>query len=183
MAADEGRPEGLEQAQSESPGAEERLAAALARGVSRTLGAHGGATLTEFTLRTGRRVDVIGVDARADVLDLSIAQQQMVEIKTSVADFRSDGKWPEYLDFCDYFYFAVPEDFPRELLPDDCGVMVADAYEALILVPSEARPVNGSRRRALILRFARPAGLRRTRSLTPGNQPGYAPRQGSSPDP
>jgi hypothetical protein len=54
----------------------------------------------------------------------------------------------------------VPEDFPRELLPDDCGVMVADAYEALILVPSEARPVNGSRRRALILRFARAAAQR-----------------------
>jgi hypothetical protein len=152
VAADEGRPEGLEQAQSESPGAEERLAAALARGVSRTLGAHGGATLTEFTLRTGRRVDVIGVDDRGEIT--------IVEIKTSVADFRSDGKWPEYLDFCDYFYFAVPEDFPRELLPDDCGVMVADAYEALILVPSEARPVNGSRRRALILRFARAAAQR-----------------------
>ena len=134
------------------PAAEERLAAALARGVSRTLGAHGGATLTEFTLRTGRRVDVIGVDDQGEIT--------IVEIKTSVADFRSDGKWPEYLDFCDYFYFAVPEDFPRELLPEDCGVMVADAYEALILVPAQARAVNGARRRALILRFARAAAQR-----------------------
>ena len=136
----------------EATEAEERLAAALARGVSRTLRAHGGATLTEFTLRTGRRVDVIGVDDDGRVT--------IVEIKTSVADFRSDGKWPEYLDFCDHFYFAVPEEFPREILPDDCGIMVADAYEALILVPSEARPVNGSRRRALILRFARAAAER-----------------------
>jgi len=134
------------------PAAEERLAAALARGVSRTLQAHGGATLTEFTLRTGRRVDVIAVDSEGRVT--------IVEIKTSVADFRSDGKWPEYLEFCDYFYFAVPEDFPRELLPEDCGVMVADAYEAAILAPAEARPVNGSRRRALILRFALAAAQR-----------------------
>ena len=132
--------------------AEERLAAALARGVSRTLRAHGGATLIEFTLRTGRRVDVIAVDDQGQVT--------IVEIKTSTADFRSDGKWLEYLDFCDHFYFAVPEDFPRDLLPDDCGIMVADAYEALILVPSEARPVNASRRRALILRFARAAAQR-----------------------
>jgi len=132
--------------------ADEPLAAALARGVSRTLQAHGGATLTEFTLRNGRRVDVIAVDAEGRVT--------IVEIKTSVADFRSDGKWPEYLEFCDYFYFAVPEDFPRELLPEECGVMVADAYEALILVPAEARPVNGSRRRALILRFALAAAER-----------------------
>lgn len=136
----------------DEPAPEERLAAALARGVSRTLQAHGGATLTEFTLRTGRRVDVIAVDAEGRVT--------IVEIKTSVADFRSDGKWPEYLEFCDYFYFAVPEDFPRELLPDDCGVMVADAYEAVILLPADARPVNGSRRRALILRFALAAAQR-----------------------
>jgi len=142
----------IKQAGDETAAADERLAAALARGVSRTLRAHGGATLTEFTLRTGRRVDVIGVDDEGRVT--------IVEIKTSVADFRSDGKWPEYLDFCDYFYFAVPEDFPRDLLPGACGVMVADAYEALILVPAEARPVNGSRRRALILRFARAAAQR-----------------------
>ena len=149
--ADEDAARGKEEIDAGSE-ADERLAAALARGVSRTLRAHGGATLTEFTLRTGRRVDVIAVDDQGQVT--------IVEIKTSTADFRSDGKWLEYLDFCDHFYFAVPEDFPRDLLPDDCGIMVADAYEALILVPSEARPVNASRRRALILRFARAAAQR-----------------------
>jgi len=151
VAAEENQRDDADQADSKVA-ADERLAAALARGVSRTLRAHGGETLTEFTLRTGRRVDVIGVDDDGRVT--------IVEIKTSVADFRSDEKWPEYLEFCDYFYFAVPEDFPRDLLPDECGVMVADAYDALILVPSEARPVNGSRRRALILRFARAAAQR-----------------------
>ena len=124
----------------------------VTRGVIRLFRRQGEACLDELTLKTGRRVDVIGVDDDGQVT--------IVEIKTSVADFRSDGKWPEYLDFCDHFYFAVPEDFPREILPEDCGVMVADAYEALILVPSEARPVNGSRRRALILRFARAAAER-----------------------
>lgn len=152
MGAEKDQRDDEKPAESGSAAADERLAAALARGVSRTLRAHGSETLTEFTLRTGRRVDVIGVDDDGRVT--------IVEIKTSVADFRSDGKWPEYLEFCDYFYFAVPEDFPRELLPEACGVMVADAYEALILVPSEARPVNGSRRRALILRFARAAAQR-----------------------
>lgn len=152
MAGNDDQRDEVKQAGDETAAADERLAAALARGVSRTLRAHGGATLTEFTLRTGRRVDVIGVDDEGRVT--------IVEIKTSVADFRSDGKWPEYLDFCDFFYFAVPEDFPRDLLPDTCGVMVADAYEAMILVPSETRPVNGSRRRALILRFARAAAQR-----------------------
>ncbi len=151
MSASEDKREAAQESERD-PAAEERLAAALARGVSRRLKTHGCETLTEFTLRTGRRVDVIGVDDQGQIT--------IVEVKTSVADFRSDGKWPEYLDFCDFFYFAVPEDFPRELLPDDCGVMVADAYEALILVSAEAQPVNGTRRRSLILRFARAAAQR-----------------------
>ena len=152
MAGNDDQRDEVKQAGDETAAADERLAAALARGVSRTLRAHGGATLPDFPISPGRQVDVIGVDDEGRVT--------IVEIKTSVADFRSDGKWPEYLDFCDYFYFAVPEDFPRDLLPGACGVMVADAYEALILVPSETRPVNGSRRRALILRFARAAAQR-----------------------
>lgn len=125
---------------------------ALARGVCRALKERGAATLTEFTLRSGRRADVI---AMADDGRVTIA-----EVKTSVADFRSDGKWPEYLDYCDYFYFAVPEAFPRDVLPPDCGIMMADPYDALILRPAEEHPINPSRRRALILRFARTAAQR-----------------------
>jgi hypothetical protein len=85
------------------------LAVLLARGVCRTLADHGLATLTEFTLGSGRRVDVIGLDRGGRVT--------IVEVKSSLADFRSDLKWPEYLDFCDRFFFAVPEDFPRGVLP------------------------------------------------------------------
>ena len=133
-------------------GGEETFGAVLARGVCRALHHRGTATLTEFTLRSGRRADVIAVTADGRVT--------IVEVKTSVADFRADGKWPEYRDFCDYFYFAVPDDFPRELLPDDCGIMVADPYDALVLRPAEEVPINATRRRALILRIARTAAQR-----------------------
>jgi hypothetical protein len=128
------------------------LAAALARGVCRSLMDRGAATLTEFTLASGRRADVIGLDPDGRVT--------IVEIKTSPADFRSDGKWPEYLDYCDRFYFAVPEGFPHDLLPSDHGLMIADAYEALVLRPSDERTINPARRRALTLRFARKAAQR-----------------------
>jgi len=128
------------------------LALELARGVSRTLAHHGYATLTEFTLRTGRRVDVIGLDGKGKVV--------IVEIKSSVEDFRSDGKWPEYLEFCDSFYFAVPESFPQDLIPGDLGLMVGDAYGAAVLRESEDYGMNGSRRRALLLQFALAAGRR-----------------------
>ncbi len=135
------------------------LGPALARGVCRALMERGAGTLTEFTLRSGRRADVIALDRDG--------RFTIVEVKTSPADFRSDGKWPEYLDFCDRFFFAVPESFPRELLPREHGVMVADAYDAQILRPSAERSMNAARRRALILRFARAAAQRLTRLNDP----------------
>ncbi len=125
---------------------------ALARGVCRAFAELGLATLTEFTLRTGRRVDVIGLDPGGAVT--------IVEVKSSLEDFRSDGKWPEYLDHCDHFYFAVPDGFPLEVLPEDCGLLAADAYGAVILRPAPKRPLNGTRRRALLLRFATAAAQR-----------------------
>lgn len=124
----------------------------IARGVCRSLTELGFATLTEFTLRSGRRVDVIGLDLAGEIA--------IVEVKSSLADFRSDGKWPEYLDFCDRFYFAVAADFPREVLPEDCGLMVADAYGAAILREAPVARLNGGRRKAQTLRFALTAALR-----------------------
>jgi hypothetical protein len=132
---------------------------ALARGVCRALAELGLATLTEFTLRTGRRVDVIGFDPGGVVT--------IVEVKSSLEDFRSDGKWPDYLDYCDHFYFAVPDGFPLEVLPEDCGLLAADAYSAVILRQAPKRPLNGARRRALLLRFAAAAAQRLHRLTDP----------------
>ena len=125
---------------------QELLARRLARGIARSLTARGFATLTEFFLLNGRRVDVIAVN--------SSGQTIIVEVKSSVADYRADQKWTEYLEFCDVFYFAVPLDFPREILPEDCGLMVADDYGAEIVRQAQAQSMNGSRRRAQTLRLA-----------------------------
>ncbi|HYB54843.1 MAG TPA: MmcB family DNA repair protein [Alphaproteobacteria bacterium] len=137
-----------------------RDASRLARGVCRTLHALGYGALTEFTLRNGRRADVIGVNGAGEIA--------IVEIKTSEADFRADQKWPEYLPFCDSFFFAVPEGFPRLILPEDCGLIVADSYESVVLRPSPSLPpMRGSRRRALVLSFAIAASARLQRLLDP----------------
>ena len=139
---------------------QERITAQrLARGVCRALGALGYAALTEFPLNSGRRVDVIAVNGAGETV--------IVEIKTSTADYRSDRKWNEYLEFCDAFYFAVPSAFPLALLPSDCGLMVADDYGAEILRRPAAQPMNGSRRRAQTLRLALAAMLRLGRLIDP----------------
>jgi hypothetical protein len=131
----------------------------LTRGVCRALGALGYAALAEFPLNSGRRVDVIAVNGAGETV--------IVEIKTSTADYRSDRKWNEYLEFCDAFYFAVPTAFPLALLPTDCGLMIADDYGAEILRRPAAQPMNGSRRRAQTLRLALAAMQRLGRLIDP----------------
>lgn len=131
----------------------------LARGVCRAVEDMGYAAMTEFPLGNGRRVDVIAVDGGGGTL--------IVEIKSSVADFRADRKWIEYLPYCDRFYFAVPDSFPRALLPEDSGLMVADGYGAAVLRAAPHRPMHASRRRALTLRLAFAASQRLRRVLDP----------------
>jgi len=137
-------------------------ALALARGVSRMLGEAGQTCLHEFTLRNGRRADVMAM--------ASDGTFTIIEIKSSVNDFRTDSKWPDYLEFCDHFYFAVAEDFPQEMIPESCGLIVADAYGAVILRASVEDRINGSRRRMLMLRYAEVAGRRLMSLLDPARR-------------
>jgi hypothetical protein len=117
------------------------------------------ASLAEFSLRSGRRADILALDGDG--------RFTIVEIKSSLADFRADQKWPDYLEFCDRFFFAVPQDFPIDVLPEDEGLMVADRWDASIVRPSAERPMHASRRKALTLRFAHQAALRLQRLNDP----------------
>ena len=139
--------------------AEIRLAERLARGIARLFEDMGCAAIAEFPLANGRRVDVIALDGQGTT--------SIVEIKSSVQDFRSDGKWRGYLDFCDRFYFAVAPEFPQDLLPVEVGLIVADDWHGTILRESPAFTMNGSRRRAQTLRIAMTAAQRLRRSTDP----------------
>src|SRR6516164_6428767 len=80
---------------------------------------------------------------------------------------RADRKWARYRDFADRLYFAVPNHFPQLLIPEECGLMVADPFGAALLRDGHTTPLNPSRRRALTLRFARIAAARLYRCLDP----------------
>ena len=134
--------------------------ARIRRGVARLLTDLGYGVLYEFRLTNGRRVDVIGLNDEAEFV--------IVEIKSSVEDFRSDRKWREYLPFCDRFFFGVSERFPDRLLPGDCGVMVADAYGGAVRREAAPVAVNGIRKRRQIVRFALAAAGRLQRRIDPG---------------
>ena len=122
---------------------------ALTRGVARLFLHMGLAPLTEFALASGRRADVAAVDRKGAIT--------IAEIKSCRADFEGDGKWPDYLDFCDRFFFAVDPAFPMELLPPAEGLIVADAYGAMIARDAAPRTLAPARRKAVTLRFARQA--------------------------
>ena len=133
--------------------------AATTRGVCRHFFDLGHAVLTEFTLANNRRADMIGLSARGEIV--------IVEVKVSVADFRGDTKWPDYEDFCDRLYFAVPPEFPAELIPESTGLLVADSWGAEELRPAPDTGLHASRRKAVTLKFARAAADRHQRLVDP----------------
>jgi len=129
------------------------------RGVGRYLVNLGYAVLTEFTLANNRRADVIGLADNGHFV--------IVEVKVSVADLRGDTKWPEYEDFCDQLYFAVPPGFPNELVPESTGLIIADSWGAEAIREAPDTGLHASRRKALTLRFARAAAQRHQRLVDP----------------
>ncbi len=127
---------------------------AVTRGVARLLAAMGHAPLLEVGLPNGRRADVMALGPRGELA--------VIEVKSGPEDFRADRKWGEYLPFCDAFYFAVAPEFPRDILPPEPGLIVADAFDGAVLRPAPAAPLAPARRKALTLAFARLAALRAT---------------------
>jgi len=138
--------------------APDRRSAAVARGICRLLARNDIWCLAEMPLRNGRRADLMGIDPKGRIV--------IVEIKTARADLLGDGKWPDYLDFCDRFYWGLAPELDRAVLespnykPDCCGVIVADEYDAEIVRPAPSHPLAAARRRVEVERLAR-AALRR----------------------
>ena len=122
----------------------------IQRGVMRLLrGAYDFCCFADVPLANGRRADVLGVGPKGEIW--------IVEIKSSLLDFQVDQKWHNYKDFCDRFFFAIPETVPLEILPETAGLIVADSFGAAILREAPGHPLVGARRKAVTLRFARAA--------------------------
>lgn len=141
---------------------EERAARAVARGIARLFARNDIWCLAEMPLRNGRRADLMGIDGKGRIV--------LVEIKVSRADLLGDGKWTDYLDYCDRYYWGLPPSLDRAPLdtppfrPETCGVIVADGYDAEILRPAASLPLAAARRKVEVERLARTA-LKRMNGL------------------
>jgi len=130
----------------------DQIAAGLSRGLSRYFSDLGQVCISEFRLKSRRRADIVALD-RTGIFTI-------VEIKSSRTDFMTDHKWQDYLEFCDRFYFAVDQSFPNELIPANCGLIIADEYGAEIIRDCPTEKLHAARRKAMSLRFARTAARR-----------------------
>jgi hypothetical protein len=140
------------------------IAADVARGVTRLLCRQDMFTVCEMPLRNGRRADLMAIDAKGGFT--------IVEIKVSKADLVGDGKWFDYLEYCDHFYWAVPPHLTAILeeeryLPSEAGLIVADRYDAAIVRQAAVRPLAPARRKAELLHFARRAARRLSAQVDP----------------
>lgn len=133
-------------------------AADVARGVVRLLLRHDLVAMAEVPLDGGRRADLMALDAKGRIV--------IVEIKVSRADLLGDGKWPDYLEHCDRYFWAVPAGFDLQplsspaFLPERTGVIVADRYDAEIVREAHTEPLPAHARKRCTLAFARRAGRR-----------------------
>lgn len=124
----------------------------LQRSVSRHLASHGFACVEELVPTRGLRVDVMALGPKGEIW--------VVECKSCRSDFTSDRKWQGYLEWADRFFFAVDENFPTELLPDDQGLIIADSYHAEIIRMGPEAKLAAARRKVIIQKFATTAARR-----------------------
>ncbi|WP_097929855.1 MmcB family DNA repair protein [Monaibacterium marinum] len=131
----------------------------IARGVWRHLSTLNMTALTEYVPARGLRVDLVALTDKGEVW--------IIECKSSLADFRSDTKWQNYLEWCDRFFWAVPNDFPVEVLPDETGLILADRFDAAIVRDAPLDKMAAARRKAMTLKIARTAMRRQLSWLEP----------------
>ena len=124
----------------------------LARGMARHLTGLGFVSLEEFPPIKGLRVDLLALGRKSEIW--------IIECKSSREDFMSDEKWQNYLPWCDQYFWAVPTDFPVDILPEQTGVFWADGYDAELMRDAPISTLSPARRKSIIHRFARRAARR-----------------------
>ena len=133
-------------------GRQSPTALAVARGATRLLHSLGLCVVSELTLASGRRADLVALAPDGTIW--------IVEIKSSIADFRVDQKWTDYRMHCDRLFFATTIDVPGDIFPKDAGLIVADAFGAEIISEAPEHRLHASTRKSMMLAFARAAALR-----------------------
>ena len=109
-------------------GRQSETAHAISRGAQRLLLSLGLACVSELPLASGRRADLVALGGDGEVW--------IVEIKSSVEDFRADRKWPDYRMHCDRLFFATGVHVPVAIFPAEAPRIVL--YLAIVKPKGES---------------------------------------------
>lgn len=140
-------------------GRQSETALLIQRGTRRLLRGLGFSSVAELTLASNRRADLVALGPDGTIW--------IIEIKSSIEDFRVDQKWPEYRLHCDRLYFAIPEHVPVEIMPEDAGLILADGYGAEILRAAPEHKLAAATRKSMLLNIARSSADRLHRLADP----------------
>ena len=103
---------------------------------------------------------------RADVFALSMSGRVTIaEVKSGVADYRSDKKWEQYKEYAESFYFAFDRPTYEKLkseVPKGVGILVVDEVvsttrtrlKVSVVQRTRAKPVDEDVKRELLIRMA-----------------------------
>lgn len=123
----------------------------IRRGVCRLLRELGFAVVPELSLPSGRRADLVALGPRGEIW--------IVEIKSSLADYRADTKWPHYKSACDRLFFASTPDV-GDIFPPAEGLIFTDGFLAEIVREAPIDRLPSATRKAMTLRLAQTAARR-----------------------
>ena len=119
----------------------------IERGVGRYLRSFNFAYVPELTLPDRRRADMVALGPKGQIW--------IVEIKSSVEDFKADHKWQDYQNHCDAFFFATLSDVPVDIFPLEAGLLIADSFGAASMREAPEEKLSAPMRKKLTLMIAR----------------------------
>lgn len=144
-------------------GRQSERALMIRRGVQMLLEQMRHASIAELPLASGRRADLVSLSEKGEIW--------IIEIKSSIEDFRVDRKWPDYRQHCDRLFFATLPDVPQGTFPQDCGLFLSDGYGAHLLREAPEHKLAPATRKSVMLNFARASALRLMRAERDANPP------------
>src|SRR5262245_23510313 len=127
-------------------------ALAVSRGTQRLLVTLGRSCVAELPLASGRRADLVALGGDGEIW--------IVEIKSSVEDFRADQKWSDYRMHCDRLFFATAAHVPLDIFPADARLILRDSYGAELVREAPEHRLHAATRKSVTLAFARAAAGR-----------------------
>jgi hypothetical protein len=137
--------------QSSAVRGQSETARAIEKGLCRLLRERGCLVLRELILPSGKRADIVALRSNGEIW--------IIEIKSSLQDFRIDRKWSEYHDFCNRLFFAITPNM-KDVFPERVGLVRANRFGGeIIRIPSHHRLLGAHRMnvcvRKRIIRMAR----------------------------